>query len=448
MTVGRESNFADGVDAWRQGLGKVRNVVRQELVIAQILSHLSAGDGGGREILDVGCGQGTVALALARAGHRVVGVDVSDELLALALESRARQPAAVADLLTFIPGDLDHLGAELAGRFDLVCCHGVLMYRPSLTDGIARLIEAVRPGGMLSVLTRNQASLAMRAGMQGDWALARTSFDARSYRNRIGIADVRADRPEEVAAAVAGVGARVVASYGVRLFTDHWSSVDVPPDIDAVLAVEAEAGHRDPYRQVASLTHTVAAFPEPSSAGRTGRDESSLARRSGVLNDPGVAVSDPGELLAGYLAWYRRAMDRKLDGLTETQLHAIVGPVGWSPLGVVQHLGWVERRWMRWGFAAESIVAWHPDGDDAEWVVPADVPSAAVWASFQAEVNRGAAIVAGVPIDRRARIGGRFATAEDAPTLGRILFHLVQEYARHAGHLDVARQLIDGVTGE
>jgi hypothetical protein len=36
----------------------------------------------------------------------------------------------------------------------------------------------------------------------------------------------------------------------------------------------------------------------------------------------------------------------------------------------------------------------------------------------------------------------------EAPSLGRILFHLVQEYARHVGHLDIARELIDGQTGE
>ncbi|MDQ2728031.1 MAG: DinB family protein [Actinomycetota bacterium] len=173
-----------------------------------------------------------------------------------------------------------------------------------------------------------------------------------------------------------------------------------------------------------------------------------MARSPAVLDDPGVEVSDPAELLFGYLAWYRRAIDRKLDGLTEGQLHGVVAPLGWAPLGLVQHLGWVERRWMRWGFAGEPIVAWHPGGDDAEWMVAPEVPAAAVRASFQAEVDRAAALVAGIPLDRRARVGGRFRTAEEAPTLGRILFHLLQEYARHAGQLDAARQLIDGVTGE
>jgi hypothetical protein len=47
-----------------------------------------------------------------------------------------------------------------------------------------------------------------------------------------------------------------------------------------------------------------------------------------------------------------------------------------------------------------------------------------------------------------ARLTGRFRDAENAPQLQWILLHLLQEYARHAGHLDIARELVDGTTGE
>jgi Protein of unknown function (DUF664) len=50
--------------------------------------------------------------------------------------------------------------------------------------------------------------------------------------------------------------------------------------------------------------------------------------------------------------------------------------------------------------------------------------------------------------DRRGEAPRRFTTDEVAPPLARILFQLLQEYARHVGHVDVARELIDGVTGE
>ena len=165
------------------------------------------------------------------------------------------------------------------------------------------------------------------------------------------------------------------------------------------------------------------------------------------LDGPGPRA-EPTELLLGYLDWYRDALARKLSGLTDEQLRAPVAPLGWSPLGLIQHLGWVERRWMRWGFAAEDVLAYPPGGDAEEWGIPPGRPTDAVMATYREEVEASRRIASSAPIDTTAQLGGRFATAEEAPTLGRILFHLLQEYARHAGQLDVARELIDGVTGE
>ena len=166
------------------------------------------------------------------------------------------------------------------------------------------------------------------------------------------------------------------------------------------------------------------------------------------LDGPGVEVTDARELLLGYLEWYREALMRKLSGLSDEQLREPVEPLGWSPLGLVQHLGWVERRWMRWGFAAEDVLAYPPGGDEAEWTVPADRASAQVMDAYRLEVSHTRALLDGAALNDRARLGGRFRTSEQAPSLGRILFHLLQEYARHVGHLDVARELLDGTTGE
>jgi uncharacterized damage-inducible protein DinB len=166
------------------------------------------------------------------------------------------------------------------------------------------------------------------------------------------------------------------------------------------------------------------------------------------FDGPDGSVSDPRELLVGYLDWYRDALTRKIDGLSEERLRAPVEPLGWSPLGLVKHLGWVERRWMRWGFAAEDVLVCLPGGDEAEWGVPAGEPTADVMAAYRDEVSRSRALTATAGLADPARVGGRFRTPEQAPSLGRILFHLLQEYARHVGHLDIARELIDGRTGE
>jgi SAM-dependent methyltransferase len=237
----------------------VRDAVRQELVRCQLASHLHE-TGGPRRVLDAGCGQGTQAIALARLGHEVVGVDLSRALLDEARNSAAHEPAEVRRRLSFEIGDLLALGDEYAESYDLVCCHGVAMYLPSLDDTVRALAGSVRQGGLISLLTRNRAGIAMRAGMTRKWAEALESFDARTYDNRLSIEGVRADEPGEVQAALESVGASIVAWYGVRLFTDHLGHELPDADFPELLAAEVEAGRRDPYRWVAALTHTIARF--------------------------------------------------------------------------------------------------------------------------------------------------------------------------------------------
>jgi S-adenosylmethionine-dependent methyltransferase len=257
--TGDDFVFGPGVATWRAGLGKLRDAVRQELVAGQLAEHLPPPTTAERvAVLDVGCGQGTQAIRLARAGYQVHGIDLSEELLAVARAAAAAESGAVRQRLCLDRGDLLQLGSDFSGRFDVVCCHGVLMYLPSLEDAVASLVSAARPGGLVSVLTRNRAGIAMRAGMSGQWTAALEAFDARYYRNRVGIDDVRSDEPEEVRISMERAGATRSAWYGVRLFTDHYGAAETSPDFAAILAAETEAGRRDPYRSVAALTHTIA----------------------------------------------------------------------------------------------------------------------------------------------------------------------------------------------
>ncbi len=170
------------------------------------------------------------------------------------------------------------------------------------------------------------------------------------------------------------------------------------------------------------------------------------------LEEPATSVSDPHELLLGHLDYYRDTLLRKVDGLDEETLRGSRLPSGWSPLELVWHLLHVERRWLVWGFTGERVE--DPWGDAADgtpegrWHVPDGWSTAQVLDRFRAQSARSRVIAAGSPLHTRAAVGGRFPTEADAPTLSWILFHLVQEYARHVGQLDVVRELADGSTGE
>jgi uncharacterized damage-inducible protein DinB len=170
------------------------------------------------------------------------------------------------------------------------------------------------------------------------------------------------------------------------------------------------------------------------------------------LGEPPRGLSDPHELLAAYLDYYRNALLRKLDGIPEEELRTSRLPSGWTPLELLKHLACVERRWLQWGMLAEPVERpWGENaGNDPDrgWHVAEDEPVAEIMAFFRETAERSREIVGRMALGDVARVGGRFATPEDAPTLAWILFHLLQEYARHTGQLDVVRELIDGGVGE
>ncbi|WP_329133532.1 class I SAM-dependent methyltransferase [Streptomyces sp. NBC_00670] len=210
-------------------------------------------------VLDVGMGQGTQALRLLRAGHRVTGLERDARMLSVAHEALAAEPEGVRERMRIIEGDGRDTGVHfLPGSFDVVLCHGVLMYVEEPDPLVAGLARMLAPGGLLSLLVRNGDALAMRPGLSGDWPAALAAFDTTAYTNRLGL-EVRADRLEALTATLAGIGAPLHAWYGVRVFTDTAPDGAEPPASDgalsALLAAEERAGRTDPYRRVAALLH-------------------------------------------------------------------------------------------------------------------------------------------------------------------------------------------------
>jgi SAM-dependent methyltransferase len=207
-------------------------------------------------VLDVGMGQGTQSLRLARAGHQVTGLEQDARMVAAAREALAGEPEGIRERMRIVEGDGRDTGVHfLPGSFDVVLCHGVLMYVEGPDALLAGLARVLAPGGLLSLLVRNGDALAMRPGLSGDWTGALGAFDSVSYRNRLGL-DVRADRLDTMTGTLAGIGAPLQAWYGVRVFTDTAvDSAEIPADVESLLAAEERAGRTDPYRRVAALLH-------------------------------------------------------------------------------------------------------------------------------------------------------------------------------------------------
>ncbi|MER5944716.1 methyltransferase domain-containing protein [Streptomyces sp. NPDC001904] len=234
--------------------------MRQELVSRQLDEQIAGRFPVGQRlrVLDVGMGQGTQALRLARAGHKVTGVDQDPAMLAVAQAALAAEPAGVQERVRFVEGSGMETGVHfLPGSFDVVLCHGVLMYVDEPDALLAGLARMLAPGGLLSLLVRNADALAMRPGLAGDWVTALGAFDSVKYTNRLGL-DVRADRLDALTETLAGIGAPLHAWYGVRVLTDQAGDAAVVPErgeLQTLLAAEERAGRTEPYRRVAALLH-------------------------------------------------------------------------------------------------------------------------------------------------------------------------------------------------
>jgi hypothetical protein len=161
-----------------------------------------------------------------------------------------------------------------------------------------------------------------------------------------------------------------------------------------------------------------------------------------------ASTPDLRGLLLEYLDFFRGVVAGKLDGLSDAELTGSLVPSGWTPSGLVHHLVNVERRWLVWGFLSEQVDdPWLDAAEDGGWVT-LEVPVPDLRALLDEAAARTRAIVEGHELTDVARLGGRFRDVDSAPQLQWILLHLVQEYARHTGHLDIARELVDGRTGE
>jgi Protein of unknown function (DUF664) len=165
--------------------------------------------------------------------------------------------------------------------------------------------------------------------------------------------------------------------------------------------------------------------------------------------EPSSTIADPSRLFLEYLDYYRATIEAKLDGLSEAELRHSRLPSGWTPIELLKHLVYMEQRWLVWGYEAEPVDApWGDRGPEDRWQVGDDESVEDLVAALHRGGARTRAIVEAADLASQGRRGGRFGSDREPPTLVWILFHVLQEYARHAGHLDIARELADGSVGE
>lgn len=149
------------------------------------------------------------------------------------------------------------------------------------------------------------------------------------------------------------------------------------------------------------------------------------------------------ELLLGFIDVNRKTVLWKLDGLTEEQARQKVVGSETTLLGIVNHLAHTERYWVQSVIAGRSIeFPWTDENPDAEWIMADHQTIESVVDHFETETAIGDVILANeTDLEREITVGERVHSVRW------ILIHLVEEIARHAGHADIIRELIDETTG-
>jgi uncharacterized damage-inducible protein DinB len=179
----------------------------------------------------------------------------------------------------------------------------------------------------------------------------------------------------------------------------------------------------------------------------TGSVSASAAPRSTSERPPALRVARPAEaepldemsMARAWLTHLRESAIYKLEGLDRRQLRWQPAPTA-NSLGVILvHLGYAERLWLRAFFAGEDMdMSWRshmfelPDGWSADDVV----------AFYRSET----AAADGV-LDRSPSFDLRSYSDVRPTTLRWAVYHLIEETARHVGHMDITRELLDGSTG-
>jgi uncharacterized damage-inducible protein DinB len=162
-----------------------------------------------------------------------------------------------------------------------------------------------------------------------------------------------------------------------------------------------------------------------------------------------AGATDEAVALMTFLQAQRMSVLAIVEGLESDQLGTALLPSGWSPLGLIEHLGVAERYWFQ--RVAAGVVAPLPWPEDAAQPAGAPFtttrPAEVVFAFYRDQIERANAIVASMPLSSppmgQPNRDGRY----DVTDLRFIVLHMIEETARHAGHLDVVRELLDGRTG-
>jgi len=169
--------------------------------------------------------------------------------------------------------------------------------------------------------------------------------------------------------------------------------------------------------------------------------------------DPPLAAGEI-ETLVGFLEWQRSTLEWKTRGLSKSDLGQTVGQSSMTLGGILKHMSFVEDHWFSHFFFNRArskmwlFVDWTAT-PDWEWTSAALDSPDTLLSIWKASVDASrVALAEALAIGTLDRVSARSWDNGESPTLRWILIHMIAEYARHNGHADLIREVVDGQVGE
>jgi uncharacterized damage-inducible protein DinB len=159
-----------------------------------------------------------------------------------------------------------------------------------------------------------------------------------------------------------------------------------------------------------------------------------------------MTIPDPKTTLVDGLGRLNEQVLHKLDGLSEYDLRRPMTPTGTNLLGVVKHLGSVQAGYFgeTFGRPFPGELPFDDDDPQADLYARADETSESVIEFYRVSWRHAEETFAALDLDSAGSVPW---WSEPEVTLHQILVHMTNETARHAGHIDIVRELVDGAVG-
>ncbi len=211
------------------------------------------------QVLDIGAGQGQLALWLAAQGHQVHLTDVSAEMLAMAAQSAAGQ--GLTARLSFSNQSLQQLAADPARQqqYPLVLCHAVLEWLADPEQAIAQLTSLLAPGGMLSLMFYNIDAKRLSNIIYGNFNYVLRDL---SYKKKVSLSPQHPLDPAKVSQWCQQQGLQQLSKTGVRCFHDYLRDrSQQQTQFDLLLETELRYNRLEPYASLGRYQHLLLQKP-------------------------------------------------------------------------------------------------------------------------------------------------------------------------------------------